>query len=213
MIFRSADTRGHIVKSWKNEDNYESYRSFSCMSYQDPSYTNWGPVVTINDDRTRPGFETTYHEHKGLDILNYMIEGECRHVDNLGNDNVASAGDIQHFWCGPSIWHTLSNESKLPARYLQIWIQPNLLCVDPPAYQFIKRPREFSEVPIKFKNTRFSMSAGFLTEPLVTEWAYLFVAEGSCKANGVELSEGDAIEINAECLIEGDGHVILFELS
>ena len=54
MKIRPANTRGYIPRSWKDEDNYQSYRSFSCMSYQDSNYKNWGPVITINDDRTKP---------------------------------------------------------------------------------------------------------------------------------------------------------------
>ena len=36
-------------------------------------YINWGPIKTINDDRTEPGFETMWHEHKNLDILSYVV--------------------------------------------------------------------------------------------------------------------------------------------
>lgn len=186
------------------------------MSYFDPKYTNWGPIRTINDDRTQPGFITAWHEHIGLDILNYMINGECRHRDNKGNDNIAKAGQVQHFWCGESIWHELSNESTEPARYLQIWIEPNSIDWDrTPKYDFINRAPGFAPLPIAFKNSRFSCWAGNLDQNLETnDFCYLLVLEGSCKVNDIELNEGDAIEIDQVSTVfpNRTPHLIYFEL-
>ena len=187
------------------------------MNYYDPKYTNWGPVITINDDRTKPGFVTAWHEHVGLDIINYMVHGECRHRDDKGNDNTARAGQVQHFWCGESIWHELSNESEEPARYLQIWIQPNTIEWDRTArYEFINRAPGFAPLPIEFKNSRFSCWAGELDQNLETgDWCYLLVLEGSCRVNDIELAEGDAIEIDQVSTVFPNGvpHLIYFELN
>lgn len=217
MQIRPAETRGFVPASRLGEDNYQSYRSFSCMSYHDPKYTNWGPVVTINDDRTQPGFVTAWHEHQALDIVNYMISGECRHRDDQGNDSTARAGELQHFWCGTSIWHELSNESQEPARYLQIWIMPNTVDWDHvPRYEFIERSPGFAPLPIKFQNERIEVWAGRLDQNCVTENSYLLVLEGSCRVNGVELVEGDAVDLFMHsALIEPQGtpHLLLFELT
>lgn len=217
MKIRPAHTRGFVPTSRLGLPNYQSYRSFSCMSYQDSQYTNWGPIRTINDDRTKPGFVTAWHEHAGLDILNYMISGSCRHVDNLGNDHTAQAGQVQHFWCGNSIWHELSNESTADARYLQIWIEPNVLVEDmTPCYQFIDRAPGFAPLPVKFKNNRMQVWAGNLDQNLETnDFSYLLVLEGSCLINGVTLNEGDAVEIDQISLVQPINcpHLILFELN
>lgn len=214
MKIRPADTRGFIPTSREGKDNYQSYRSFSCMSYYDPKYTNWGPVVTINDDSTRPGFVTAWHEHCGMDIINYMISGKCTHKDNIGNDNTATVGQVQHFWCGKSIWHELSNETDEPARYLQIWIQPNLLVYDPPTYQIFDRAPGFAQLPIQFKNTKIEVWAGLLDQNMLTQNSYLLVLEGSCKVDGIVLAQGDSVEIN-NSLVEPVGipHLLLFELA
>jgi redox-sensitive bicupin YhaK (pirin superfamily) len=213
MKIRPADTRGFIPTSRLGEDNYQSYRSFSCMNYYDPKYTHWGPVITINDDRTQPGFITSWHEHCGMDIINYMVSGKCRHRDNIGNNNTATVGQVQHFWCGTGLWHELSNETQESARYLQIWIQPNLLVYDPPTYQIFDRAPGFAPLPIQFKNTKIEVWAGVLDQNLLTQNSYLLVLEGSCKVDGVQLNEGDAVEIT-DSLVEpiGTPHLILFEL-
>lgn len=187
------------------------------MSYQDSEYINWGPIRTINDDRTKPGFVTAWHEHVGLDIINYMIDGQCRHVDNIGNDNVATIGQIQHFWCGKSIWHELSNVGQQDSRYLQIWIEPNQLVEDQtPSYQLIDRAPGFAPLPISFKNTKLQIWAGELDQNLETNnFSYLLVLTGSCLINGTLLNAGDAVDIDQISLVQPIGvpHLILFELN
>ena len=215
MQIRRANTRGYIPHSYLGQDNYQSYRSFSCMSYQDPEYLGWGPVKTINDDRTQPGFKTAWHEHCNLDILNYMIQGQCRHYDNLGNDNIASRGQIQHFWCGDSIWHELSNESDRENRYLQIWIEPNSLVTErDPSYRLIDKGLEFGKIPVQFKNSRLEVYAGVLDQNCLTNNSYLLVLEGELAVNGVKLDAGDAAAIDQQVLVEiiDCPHIILFEI-
>jgi hypothetical protein len=213
MKIRPASTRGFVPSSRLGEDTYQSYRSFSFEDYYDPKYLGWGPVITINDDRTKPGFITAWHEHQGLDIINYMVSGKCRHRDDQGNDNTATAGQVQHFWCGRGIWHELSNESAEPARYLQIWIRPNTFAVDLPTYQILDRDPSFNKLPISFKNTQIEVWAGLLDQNMTTQNSYLLVLEGSCKVDGVELNEGDAVEI-FDSVVEpiGTPHLLLFEL-
>lgn len=215
MKIRPANTRGYVPRSYLDQNNYESYRSFSCMSYQDPAHLGWGPIKTINDDRTKPGFKTAWHEHKNLDILNYMITGQCRHYDNIGNNNVATRGQIQHFWCGQSIWHELSNDSDQDNRYLQIWIEPNVIVTDlQPQYQLINKDLSFSRIPVDFKNTRIEVWAGCLDQNCITSNSYLLVLEGELIINSININEGDAVTIDSEVLITpiGTPHIILFEL-
>lgn len=214
MKIRPSNTRGYIPRSHLDKDNYQSYRSFSCMSYQDPNYLGWGPIKTINDDRTRPGFITAWHEHKHLDIINYMIKGKCRHRDNIGNDNTANHNQVQHFWCGSSIWHELSNETDEDSRYLQIWIEPNVVVSDlTPSYDIITRAPGFNKLPIEFKNTKIEVYAGNLDQNCLTKNSYLLILEGECYVNNVKLSEGDAVDIDQEVLIQpiDEPHIILFE--
>jgi redox-sensitive bicupin YhaK (pirin superfamily) len=196
-----------------------SYRSFSFEGYQDPRYIHWGPIKTINDDRTQPGFETTWHEHRHLDILSYVVSGSVSHKDNLGNELTARAGQVQHMWCGDSIWHSEANASTEPNRYLQIWIMypadhtPLSMTAQ---YTLIDRTPGFSALPITLANKGITVYAGIMEDHVVTDGdSYLLVLEGSCKINGVVLEEGASAELYEQTLIEriDDTHIILFELN
>ena len=213
MKIRKHETRG-VVQSPRTE-KIISYRSFDCMSYQAPEYPDWGPIDTINDDHTQPGFITTWHSHLNLDILGYVIKGEVHHIDNQGNDVIARAGQVQHMWCGSGIWHTEGNDAEQDNRYLQIWIRPDHKSTVPPFYELVDRNPNFSKLPIDFKNSSIEVWAGNLTEQMTLNNAsYLLVLEGSCTVNDYVLNEGDALDIDEPAMItsNNNAHVILFKL-
>jgi redox-sensitive bicupin YhaK (pirin superfamily) len=172
-------------------------------------------VVTINDDCTKPGFETSYHEHKNLDILSYVVRGKVRHHDNLGNDLVADAGQVQWMSCGSGIWHTEANPGPEDNRYLQIWIMSNRwLQPWEPKYTLVDQSPEFGLLPIELHNTRLAVRAGVLQGTYApTGTSYLLQLEGSCTCAGYTLSEGDSLEITGPCeIISEGGHCLLFTM-
>lgn len=197
----------------------ESYRSFSFEGYQDPNYIHWGPIKTINDDRADPGFVTTWHEHKNLDILSYVIKGEVYHKDNLGNELIAVPGQVQHMWCGNSIWHSEANRGSITNRYLQIWIMyPNNYVPEDmtPKYTLVERSPTFAPLPITYANKNITIYAGTMEDDVINDSiAYLLVLEGMCKINGELLEEGDSAELYQQVVIEriGNCHILLFELN
>jgi redox-sensitive bicupin YhaK (pirin superfamily) len=216
MNLRPASTRGYIPHNRLGENNFESYRSFDFEGYRSGVYLNWGPIITINDDRAQPGFITGHHEHKQLDILSYVVQGQVHHKDNLGNKLQAQAGQVQHMSCGSGIWHTEGNISKDPNRYLQIWIMSNQLNFDwQPKYTLITREPGFKKLPAEFKNTKIEVWCGTLEEPYDVDClSYLLVLEGSCSVDEFDLQEGDALEITKPVTISSSdrAHLILFKL-
>lgn len=216
MKLRPNSTRGRVDCSRLGEDNYLSQRSFDFEEYRSGIYLNWGPIITINDDRTQPGFITAYHEHKQLDILSYVVRGQVHHKDNLGNELQAQVGQVQHMSCGSGIWHTEGNTSKDPNRYLQIWIMSNQLNFDwEPKYTLITREPGFKKLPAEFKNTKIEVWCGNLEEPYDVDClSYLLVLEGNCSVDEFDLQEGDALEITKPATISAKdrAHVILFKL-
>jgi redox-sensitive bicupin YhaK (pirin superfamily) len=216
MKYRTNAERGYIGCSRLGEDNYQSRRSFDFEGYQSGEYLNWGPVVTINDDTTKPGFETAYHEHKNLDILSYVVQGSVKHHDNLGNDVVAHAGQVQHMSCGTGIWHTEANPGPEDNRYLQIWIASNQLIFGwEPKYTLVNPNPEFGLLPLQLKNTRLEIRAGILTGSYSpTGASYLLQLQGVSESAGYTLNEGDSLEITEPCSIESQGgHCLLFTLT
>ena len=215
MNYRTNAERGYIGCNRLGEDNYQSRRSFDFEAYQSGVYLNWGPIMTINDDTTKSGFVTAYHEHKNLDILSYVVKGRVKHHDNLGNDILASSGQIQHMSCGTGIWHTESNPGPEDNRYLQIWIASNQITLGwEPKYTLVDRDTSFSLLPVKLKNTRLEIRAGILTGSYApTGASYLLQLEGSSNCAGYTLNEGDSLEITGPCSIESQGgHCLLFTM-
>lgn len=215
MKLRPANTRGYIPHNRLGEDNFQSYRSFDFEGYQSGIYLNWGPIVTINDDRALPGFITAHHEHKNLDILSYVVRGQVHHKDNLGNELQARSGQVQHMSCGSGIWHTEGNVSEEPNRYLQIWITSNQLVFDwEPKYTLITREKKFKKLPVELKNTKLEVWCGELIGSYEIDcFSYLLVLEGTCSIDKFDLREGDALEITKPATITTENsHLILFKL-
>ena len=208
MKIRAANTRGEMKKSW-----ITSLRTFSNNDYWDPRYMNWNCVKVINDDTQQPGGFVPNHEHKNYDILGYVVEGELEHTDSLGNVNRARAGQIQHMWCGRSIWHTERCIGDTPARYLQLWITPKRQLNSTPYYELIDKGADFGVIPVNFKQD-ITIRGGILTEEYTVTNAYLYVVEGSCIANGITLNKGDGGEIyDSTTIIPIEtAHILTFEI-
>ena len=209
MRIRPAMTRGHLQAGW-----IESRRTFSNNSYWDPLYMNWGNLRVINDDVQQPGNMVPNHEHRNFDILGYMVEGELEHTDSLGNTARARPGQIQHMWCGSSIWHTEAAVSTTPARYLQLWITPKPeLQNTQPYYEIIEKDSNtYGPIAVDLKQD-LRISAGWLKAQttLPVSNAYIYIIEGTVKGTDFMLNEGDGAELDANLTAEFNAHILLFE--
>ena len=211
MKIRPARTRGIKQNSW-----IASRRTFSNNSYFDPQHMNWGNLKVINDDVQQPGNMVPSHEHKNFDILGYMITGELDHWDSTGIRGRATPGQIQHMWCGASIWHTESSIGATPARYLQIWVTPKDEHRNTaPYYEVIDKPTEvYGPVAVDLKQD-FKISAGWLTGPTtlnIANRAYIYVIEGTVTGSDFQLNEGDGAELDRGVFTaDFAAHVIVFE--
>lgn len=176
---------------------------------------NWGPVKVINDDILQPGHTVPHHQHKNYDILGYLVDGELEHCDSLGNTVRATSPQVQHMWCGRSIWHTEQCVSTRPARYLQIWITPpSGYEQTPPQYRLVERDINYSPLPIMLKNTELSISAGVIngTHTFTLDSAYMYVVSGTVVCGDTTLGEGDGAEFrNYTLTAHYDAHIILFK--
>lgn len=86
-----------------------------------------GPIV---------GFPT--HPHRGIETVTYMLEGNVRHRDSLGNMGLIGPGDVQWMTSGRGILH-----EEMPRRGpsgqidgFQLWVNlPAAQKMEPPRYQ------------------------------------------------------------------------------
>lgn len=143
IIPRRSSSRGHANHGW-----LDSYHTFSFASYHDPSFTSFGALRVLNEDRVAPrtGFPT--HPHRDAEIFSYILSGELTHRDSMVSKQKAldagavskddffrmRRGDVQFTTGGTGIAHSEENEhTKDTVHFLQIWALPwkNGL---PPAY-------------------------------------------------------------------------------
>jgi redox-sensitive bicupin YhaK (pirin superfamily) len=118
---------------YKNKNDWlTTYHHFSFGEYYNPEKNNYGPLRVFNDDLIQAGTGFEFHQHKDMEIVTYVIEGALRHKDNLGNDGIIEAGEIQRMTAGTGVFHSEHNASKTsPLRLLQMWVFPDIKGLHP----------------------------------------------------------------------------------
>jgi quercetin 2,3-dioxygenase len=126
-ILYPADTRGYANHGW-----LESHQTFSFADYYNPDRIRFGVLRVLNDDRVDGGKGFGSHPHENMEIISIPLEGSLVHEDNLGNRRVVSQGEVQVMSTGTGVFHSeYNNNPEKPAKFLQIWVFPNQLNVEP----------------------------------------------------------------------------------
>jgi redox-sensitive bicupin YhaK (pirin superfamily) len=88
---------------------------------------------SVNPTDYEPGFP--FHPHRGIETVTYVLEGEVRHGDSLGNRGAIGNGDVQWMTAGSGILHEEMPQVKPEGIHgFQLWV--NL-----PAREKMTRPR------------------------------------------------------------------------
>lgn len=227
---RAANERGRAEHGWLS-----SHHTFSFGSYYDPKQLGYSDLLVINDDRVAPsqGFGT--HPHRDMEILSYVLEGALEHRDSMGTGSVMVPGDIQLMSAGSGVTHSEFNHSNRErVHFLQIWVVPGELG-GKPLYQQKNIPSSEKRGRLRLvgspdgsdgslvikQNTQiyaglFDKGERATYELAQNRYAYVHVARGSLKLNGMTLREGDGARIRDESILEftdGEGaEVLLFDL-
>jgi redox-sensitive bicupin YhaK (pirin superfamily) len=101
---------------------YDPFLLFDHFAFNDPLE---GPIK---------GFPT--HPHRGIETVTYMLDGNVRHRDSLGNTGVIGPGDVQWMTSGRGILH-----EEMPQRGTSGLIMGFQLWVNLPAAQKMSQPR------------------------------------------------------------------------
>lgn len=101
---------------------FDPFLLFDHFAFNDPIE---GPIA---------GFPT--HPHRGIETVTYMLEGNVRHRDSLGNVGIIGPGDVQWMTSGRGILH-----EEMPRRGPNGVIDGFQLWVNLPAAQKMSEPR------------------------------------------------------------------------
>jgi redox-sensitive bicupin YhaK (pirin superfamily) len=130
VYLRRSNERGPSDLGW-----LQSRHSFSFSSYYDPAHMGISALRVINDDRVQPSAGFATHSHQDMEIISYVKQGAIEHKDSMGNVQLLPAGEFQLMSAGTGVTHSEYNPSDNETlSFLQIWIEPNELGVEP-SYQ------------------------------------------------------------------------------
>ena len=225
---RRSGERGYADHGW-----LKSYHSFSFADYFDPKHVEFGPLRVINEDRVAAGQGFGTHSHRDMEIISYVLDGELAHRDSIGNGSVIRPGDVQRMSAGTGVRHSEFNAFGGETHFLQIWIEPYVLGLEPSYEQKRFSPEE------KRGRLRLIVSpdgwdgslriqqdalvyAGLFDGEERAECAigegrlgYVHVARGSIAANGYTLHAGDGLKSESGDITLSGGRnaeVIVFNL-
>ncbi|MBU3577787.1 pirin family protein [Polynucleobacter sp. UK-Kesae-W10] len=231
LQLRKSQDRGYADHGW-----LKSFHSFSFAGYHDPKFMGWGNLRVINEDRVAPGMGFGKHGHRNMEIISYVLSGELAHQDSMGNVKGIPPGDVQRMSAGTGVTHSEFNHAKdQTTHFLQIWIEPNVLEIDP-GYEQLTIPEIDKRGKLRLvaspegKNGAVKihadakMYAGLFDDTESAKLsldpkrkAYVHLIRGNLTVNGQPLTGGDALLIENETELNisngKEAEVLFFDLS
>ncbi len=224
---RPSETRGPADHGW-----LQSRHTFSFAGYYDPRYMGVSALRVINDDKVVPGAGFATHSHQNMEIISYVKRGTIAHKDSMGNTEELPAGEFQLMSAGTGVTHSEYNPSSSePLEFLQIWIQPNELGIEP-GYQQKRFPRESGLQLVispdgRDDSLRIHQDANLYQlllgaeetathAPASGRSVYVHVVAGEISVNGEVLREGDGATLTEQDAIvfvgREAGEALVFDL-
>ena len=230
-IYHAANTRGDANHGW-----LKSKHTFSFANYYNPDRMGFGALLVINDDHVIGGRGFGKHSHRDMEIISIPLSGKLGHGDNIGNDGIIQTGEIQVMSAGTGITHSeMNGDANEAVKFLQIWVQPNKLGVEP-RYQQVEladlmKPNQFNQVLSPnpddagvwiHQNAWFNLGSfdknTTTTYPLhdANNGVYVFVIHGKVVVNGTTLETRDSLGIwetkNFTMDVLDDAQVLVMEV-
>ena len=208
-IIRRSSERGYADHGW-----LKSFHSFSFADYVDPEHIQFGPLRVINEDRVAPGAGFGTHGHRDMEIISYVLDGALAHRDSMGNGSTIRPGDVQRMSAGTGVQHSEFNDSKDEiVHFLQVWIHPNVRNIEP-SYEEKHFTTDEKRGRLRLIASADAANGSVLIhqdariyaglfedgEQATLELdsarsAYVHVVRGKLHVNGLELSDGDALQL------------------
>ena len=197
---RLAEERGRANFGW-----LDSKHSFSFGQYYDADHMGISTLRVINDDTVAPGAGFDTHGHRDMEIISYILKGAMRHEDSMGHKYVVPAGEVQRISAGTGMMHSEYNDSETdPVHFLQIWITPNKLGIEP-GYEQKRIEQSGQLTPLVTADGRdgsLTMQQDASLHRLVlgeagkielggSQTGYIHLIEGELEIGGMRLHPGD----------------------
>jgi len=219
-----------------NHDWLHTQHSFSFGRYQDPKHMSFRALRVLNEDRVKPGQGFRMHGHRDMEIITWVLSGELKHRDSLGNGSIIRPGDAQRMSAGTGIRHSEFEPSgNAPVHFLQIWLLPDQRG-HTPGYQQQRLATPSDAVSSQViasgdgasgsirihQDARLSVTRvkkGQSTTLVVPakRHAWLQVARGAVIVNGVRCDQGDGLATSVSGLLKimatTDAEVLHFDLA
>lgn len=229
---RKANERGFFDHGW-----LKTSHTFSFGDYSDPAHMHFRSLRVINEDWIAPGQGFGAHDHRDMEIITYMLEGELRHQDSMGNGSVIRAGEVQRMSAGTGVTHSEHNPSATrAARLLQMWIFPEKKGLKPGYEQKPAAAAGSAEnawVMLASANplpravtihqdaslwlARLQPGQELHYDLKPKRYAWLQMISGKARLNGAELAAGDGAAVSEESVLtvaaEEKSAMLLFDLS
>lgn len=216
---RPGEERGPADHGW-----LKSRHSFSFAGYYNPKHMGVSALRVINDDKVAPGAGFGAHPHQDMEIISYVKKGTIEHKDSMGNVERLPAGEFQLMTAGTGVTHSEYNPSNAESlEFLQIWIQPNVLGIEPgyqqkrfdpsPGLQLIASPDARDGSLLLHQDASLYQLVLDEDESVSHELAagrtvYVHVVAGQVKVNGESLGEGDGARISETDVVEFEGQAL-----
>jgi redox-sensitive bicupin YhaK (pirin superfamily) len=206
MFTRLSEDRGHNVISW-----LDSWHSFSFGHYYDPKWKGFHQLLVINEDTIAPSMGFGTHPHRNMEIITYVINGEVKHQDSMGNVGLIKPGEIQVMSAGTGISHSEYNGIATGETHLlQIWVLPNeeglkprydqRKIFDPNEFNFLKviagptsKEGVFLNANAQFWLGRYNKSEKINFKAMLFKNTWIQLIKGELIVEGQKLKAGDAI--------------------
>ena len=220
---RPFDSLGRFDADW-----LAARYHFSFSGYHDPERVHWGALRVWNDDTIQPKTGFPPHPHADMEIITYVRTGAITHQDSMGNRGRTEAGDVQVMSAGSGVTHAEYNLEDEATTLYQIWIVPKQRGGEPylgrgQVSQGRTRRRagdarlglrrrsaggRAADPPGRARPGRDARqrSRASPTRSAPGRHAYLALAKGQARVNGVELGprDGAAIREESDIRIEAD---------
>ncbi|HIA69283.1 TPA: pirin family protein [Candidatus Poribacteria bacterium] len=230
-MIRSSRERGYANHEW-----LETYHSFSFARYYDSKHMNFRYLRVINEDRVQPGTGFGMHSHHDMEIITYILDGSLKHQDSMGNQSIIYTGEVQHISAGTGIMHSELNPSESdPVHFLQIWITPDRMGIEPRYAQrklrdnisdnqlclIASKNGENGSITLNQDVNLYVLSldsGGQVDYELQPDrYAWIQVTKGTIKLKDITMEAGDGAAISEEKKLEINANnaaeMLLFDLS